>query len=73
MLNAGDTFVFRGDLVHFGAEYRVLNLRIRSYIDSPCAPEVRSGDTTYHVLANLWPIVHGEPIFGAPDMRHNLP
>ena len=47
-LNAGDVFVFRGDLVHVGAEYDSLNIRIHSYVDSPCAPEPRDADTTYH-------------------------
>jgi hypothetical protein len=56
MLNAGDTFVFRGDLIHFGAEYKSLNLRIHSYIDSPCAPEARDADKTYHLLPSSWPI-----------------
>ena len=48
-LNAGDVFVFRGDLVHVGAEYDSLNIRIHSYVDSPCAPEPRDADTTYPV------------------------
>ena len=55
-LNAGDVFVFRGDLVHVGAEYDSLNIRIHSYVDSPCAPEPRDADTTYHVLSDSWPI-----------------
>ena len=56
-LDAGDTFVFRGDLIHVGAEYRSLNIRIHSYIGSPCAPEVRDGGATYHALQDSWPIV----------------
>ena len=56
-LNAGDVFLFRGDLVHIGAEYRSLNIRIHSYIDSPCAPEERDGAATYHLLPDSWPIV----------------
>ena len=55
-LNAGDVFVFRGDLIHVGAEYHSLNIRIHSYLDSPCAPEPRDPDTTYHVRQDSWPI-----------------
>ena len=56
-LDAGDTFVFRGDLMHVGAEYRSKNIRIHSYIDCPCAPEYRDGGATYHALQDSWPIV----------------
>jgi len=56
-LNAGDAFVFRGDLIHIGAEYSSLNIRIHCYIDSPCAPEVRDPDKTYYLLEDSWPIV----------------
>jgi hypothetical protein len=55
-LNAGDVFLFRGDLVHVGAEYMSLNIRIHCYIDSPCAPAPRDNDATYHVLQDSWPI-----------------
>ena len=34
-MEAGDTFIFRGDLIRVGAEYRSLNIRLHSYIDSP--------------------------------------
>ena len=33
-LNAGDTLVFRADLVHAGAEYTTENTRLHCYIDS---------------------------------------
>ena len=46
LLNKGDLLVFRGDLIHFGAEYDKLNIRIHSYIDSPSAPK-RDPDRTY--------------------------
>jgi hypothetical protein len=55
-LNAGDVFLFRGDLIHIGAEYTSLNIRIHCYIDSPCAPAPRDNDATYHVLQDSWPI-----------------
>ena len=54
-LNAGDTFIFRGDLAHCGAEYKTLNIRIHCYVDSPCAPPT-GDDTTYSVLPDSWPI-----------------
>ena len=54
-MRATHVLVFRGDLIHVGAEHRSLNIRIHSYIDSPCAPEVRDGGATYHVLQDSWP------------------
>ena len=59
-LNKGDVLVFRGDLIHFGAEYDKLNIRIHSYIDSPSAPN-RDPDRTYRAEKpeEQWPIVRG--------------
>jgi hypothetical protein len=59
-LNKGDVLVFRGDLIHFGAEYDRLNIRIHSYIDSPSAPN-RDPDRTYRAEKpkEQWPIVRG--------------
>ena len=51
-LNAGDVLIFRGDLIHAGAEYGELNVRIHVYIDSPCAPEPRDPTATYAVHAD---------------------
>ena len=56
-LNAGDVFVFRGDLIHIGAEYLSLNIRIHCYIDSLYAPEEREPDKTYFIAPHSWPIV----------------
>ena len=56
-MGAGDTVVFRGDLIHVGAEYRSLNIRLHCYIDSPCAPQARDNGATYHVLHDSWPIM----------------
>lgn len=55
-LDAGDVFVFRGDLIHCGAEYTGLNIRIHVYIDSPAAPQRRDPDETYMVQPDSWPI-----------------
>jgi hypothetical protein len=33
MLNAGDMLVFRGDLVHGGAAFDLLNVRVHAYLD----------------------------------------
>ena len=56
-LNEGDVFVGRGDVIHVGAQYDELNIRIHFYIDSPRAPEPRDNDKTYHVLQDSWPIL----------------
>ena len=34
-LQPGDVIIFRGDLVHAGAEYQTHNYRIHTYLDSP--------------------------------------
>ena len=34
-LNKGDLFIFRGDLIHAGSEYKHENIRIHAYMDSP--------------------------------------
>lgn len=38
VLDKGDAFLFRADLVHAGAEYGVENIRIHCYIDSQAVP-----------------------------------
>ena len=53
-LNAGDVLIFRGDLIHCGADYAGLNIRIHSYIDSPAAPQRRDPDETYIVQPDSW-------------------
>ena len=60
-LNSGEVLVARGDLIHFGAEYDKLNLRIHSYIDSPSAPDPRNPDRTYRAERpeEHWPIARG--------------
>jgi hypothetical protein len=58
-LNKGDVFVGRGDVIHVGARYEKLNIRIHFYIDSPCAREPRNPNDTYQVHGNVkdyWPI-----------------
>ena len=58
-LNAGDIFVFRGDLIHAGAEYTSPNYRIHFYIDSPTAPEQRIPGKPYLVrgqVQDYWPL-----------------
>jgi len=48
-LNAGDVLIFRGDLIHAGAEYTGRNVRIHMYLDSSAAPELRDPNRTYVV------------------------
>merc|ERR1711924_542118 len=58
-LNAGDIFIFRGDLIHTGPQYDALNIRIHCFIDSPCAPKRRNPDVTYRAEEDVtqhWPI-----------------
>ena len=58
-LNEGDVFVGRGDVIHVGAQYDELNIRIHFYIDSPRAPEPRNPKDTYQVHGDVkgyWPI-----------------
>ena len=58
-LNKGDVFVGRGDVIHVGAQYDELNIRIHFYIDSPRAPEPRNPKDTYQVHGDVkgyWPI-----------------
>ena len=55
-LDEGDIYIFRGDLIHVGAEYDTLNIRIHCYINSPSAPEPRDPDATYYVREDSWPI-----------------
>jgi len=52
-LNAGDVVVFRGDLIHCGAEYTGLNVRIHTYVDSPAA-ERRDPNATYYEDEYSW-------------------
>lgn len=44
-LNVGDILIFRGDLVHAGAEYQKSNIRLHSYMDT--VKVKRSKNTTY--------------------------
>lgn len=45
-LDPGDVLVFRGDLIHAGAEYESHNCRIHAYLDTPCVS--RKGNRTWY-------------------------
>jgi len=47
-LNAGDMLIFRGDLVHGGAAFDKLNVRVHFYLDVP--GEERTSNTTNYML-----------------------
>ncbi len=47
VLAPGDVLVFRGDLIHAGAEYASENVRVHAFLDSPAVP--RDGGYTYIV------------------------
>ena len=55
-LDGGDIYIFRGDLIHVGAEYDTLNIRIHCFIDSPSALEPRDPEAMYKVREGSWPI-----------------
>ena len=59
-LNAGDVFVFRGDLLHAGGEYVKRNIRVHCYVDSPCAPKKRDKKRTYTMHETPFPIRSSE-------------
>jgi len=48
-LKPGDALVFRGDLVHAGADYRRPNTRLHVYLDSPKVKRTRN--QTYFITA----------------------
>jgi hypothetical protein len=54
-LDAGDAIVFRGDLVHAGAEYETDNLRLHCYIDSKAVN--RYPNRTYIISKHADPLV----------------
>ena len=47
-LNCGDMLVFRGDLVHAGAAFDQLNVRLHAYLDVMGGPQ-RQVDRTHLV------------------------
>ena len=53
MLKAGEALIFRGDLIHCGAEFDEKNVRVHTYIDSAQAPTERGPNDTYEVLGGL--------------------
>ena len=54
-LDAGDAVVFRGDLVHAGAEYETENIRLHCYIDSKAVN--RHPNRTYIIQKHADPLV----------------
>jgi len=54
-LAAGDAIVFRGDLVHAGAEYETENMRLHCYIDSKAVN--RHPNRTYIIQKHADPLV----------------
>ena len=54
-LNAGDAILFRGDLVHAGAEYETENIRLHCYIDSKAVN--RHPNRTYIISKHADPLV----------------
>jgi hypothetical protein len=54
-LDAGDAVVFRGDLVHAGAEYTTENMRLHCYIDSKAVN--RHPNRTYIIHKHADPLV----------------
>ena len=52
-MNKGDAVIFRGDLVHAGADYSSLNIRIHAYLDSPMVD--RTKNTTWTILDDAPP------------------
>ena len=51
-LSSGDAIIFRGDLVHAGAEYESENIRIHCYIDSKLVPRNPNRTWIIHKHAN---------------------
>jgi hypothetical protein len=49
VLHSGDVLIFRGDLIHAGAGYSELNLRVHAYLSSADPNEVQIGQDTYIV------------------------
>ncbi len=54
-LEAGDAILFRGDLVHAGAEYETENIRLHCYIDSKAVN--RHPNRTYIIQKHADPLV----------------
>ena len=54
-LDSGDAVVFRGDLVHAGAEYATENMRLHCYIDSKAVN--RHPNRTYIIQKHADPLV----------------
>ncbi len=54
-LDAGDAIVFRGDLVHAGAEYETENIRLHCYIDSKAVN--RHPNRTYIIRKHADPLM----------------
>lgn len=55
LLDAGDAIVFRGDLVHAGAEYETENIRLHCYIDSKAVN--RHPNRTYIIRKHADPLM----------------
>lgn len=55
LLDAGDAIIFRGDLVHAGAEYETENIRLHCYIDSKAVN--RHPNRTYIIRKHADPLM----------------